>query len=392
MAVFDVGPVLEVVTSLQGKLEEAITKSKLLLEAIEGSQSKYIELNSEYPVLRSLKGRLSATQGPNESLSAELVKFKVELEYFVEDIFNAHEKVRQDFQLWVKKLERYDEKSRREKVEFIKDREKFYSERVKYFDTLRLATTGKTKIKENSDDNEKSEDGLLVEDIEEDDKEEIHTDSKSTLETWDAACQTEPETTLAEESEIHKKQDSNGNESLSVNDIHESLGKENHHLLPCRSQVSSATVGRHQRVLTAPVSKAKALLLTKQGHALRMHQMLVNEICKMKEEILFLKTENSMLFKRANEASSELFYMKSKLTVNMADRDELQKKLQKSKEQIQKLEGALRKQAIGLVCNKKQQRQLQEEIRWSQIFAVPLPDSSSRGRSVPQVGKSTRGR
>ena len=26
------------------------------------------------------------------------------------------------------------------------------------------------------------------------------------------------------------------------------------------------------------------------------------------------------------------------------------------------------------------------------IFAVPLPGASSRGRSVPQVGKSTRGR
>ena len=51
MAVFDVGPVLEVVTSLQGKLEEAIKKSKLLLEAIEGSQSKYTELNSGIPVV-----------------------------------------------------------------------------------------------------------------------------------------------------------------------------------------------------------------------------------------------------------------------------------------------------------------------------------------------------
>ena len=30
----------------------------------------------------------------------------------------------------------------------------------------------------------------------------------------------------------------------------------------------------------------------------------------MKEEMLFLKTENSVLLKRANEASSELFYMK----------------------------------------------------------------------------------
>lgn len=163
-------------------------------------------------------------------------------------------------------------------------------------------------------------------------------------------------------------------------------------MLPCRLHVRSETVGRHQRVFTAPVSKAKALLLTKEGHALRMHQILVNEICKMKEEILFLKTENSTLLKRANEAGSELFYIKSKLTVTMADRDELQKKLQKSKEQIQKLEGLLRKQAIGLVCNKKQQRQLQEEIRWSQIFAVPLPGSSSRGGSIPQVGKSTRGR
>jgi len=181
MAVFDVGPVLEIVTSLQGKLEEAITKSKLLLEALEGSQSKYTELNSEYPVLRSLKGRLSATQGPNESLSAELVKFKVELEYFVEDIFNAHEKIRQDFQLWMKELERYDEKSRREKVEFIEDREKFYSERAKYFDSLRLATTGKTKINENSNDNEKSGERLFVEDIGEDNDEEIQRDSKSTL-------------------------------------------------------------------------------------------------------------------------------------------------------------------------------------------------------------------
>lgn len=181
MVVFDVGPVLEVVTSLQGKLEEAITKSKLLLEAIEGSQSKYTELNTEYPVLRSLKGRLAASQGPNESLSAELVKFKLELEYFVENIFNAHDKIRQDLQLWAKELERDDEKSRREKGEFIKEREKFYSERVEYFDALRLATTERPKIKENSNDNGKSEEQLFVEEIAEDNNDKIHTDSKSTL-------------------------------------------------------------------------------------------------------------------------------------------------------------------------------------------------------------------
>lgn len=56
--------------------------------------------------------------------------------------------------------------------------------------------------------------------------------------------------------------------------MQEILGKENHHLLPCRSQVRSETVGRHQRVLTAPMSKAKALLLTKEGRALKMHQVI----------------------------------------------------------------------------------------------------------------------
>ena len=182
MAVFDVAPVLEVVTSLEGKLEEAIAKSKLLLEAIEGSQSKYSEVNTEYPVLRSLKGRLSATQGPNEALSAELVRFKVELEYFVGDIFNAHDKVNQDLQLWARELEREDEKSRLEKVEFVKEREKFYSERLEYFDALCLATRGKAKIKEVSDKDEKSEEQLFVEDIGEDNGEKIQdTGSKSTL-------------------------------------------------------------------------------------------------------------------------------------------------------------------------------------------------------------------
>lgn len=96
MAVFDVGPILEGVSSLQAKLEDATTKTRLLLEAIEGSQSKYklTERNEDYPVLRSLKGRLAASQGPNESLSTELVKFKVELESFVEDIFQSHESFR----------------------------------------------------------------------------------------------------------------------------------------------------------------------------------------------------------------------------------------------------------------------------------------------------------
>ena len=74
---FDVGPFLEGVSNLQGKLEDAIAKSRLLLEAIEGSQSKYVEKNEDYPVLRSLKGRLAASQVPNESLATELVKFKI---------------------------------------------------------------------------------------------------------------------------------------------------------------------------------------------------------------------------------------------------------------------------------------------------------------------------
>ncbi|KAL9965656.1 hypothetical protein ACROYT_G029493 [Oculina patagonica] len=404
MAVFDVGPVLEGVTSLQGILEEAITKSKLLIEAIEGSQSKYSELNEEYPVLRSLKGRLAASQGPNESLSTELVKFKLNLETFVENVFNAHDQVRKDLELWAKELERDREKLRREKAEFLKEREKFDLERKEYSDGLRIAATRKPEIEENTDNTEKSEEQLFDKNITEN-NEKLVSNSKSTFckqETCDAECQTEHETYLNEESQNNKEQDLNQlNESLAANDIlvHENLGKENQHLLPCRLQVRSAAVnGRvhQQRALTAPVSRAKALLLTKQGHALRIHKTLLDGICEMKEEIQYLKTENSALLKKANEASSELFYMKNKLVVNIADRDELQKKLQRSKEQIQKLEETLRKQATGLVYNKKQQKQLQEEIRWKQIFAVPphVP-FKSRGqvkcRGISQEEKSTRG-
>lgn len=68
--------------------------------------------------------------------------------------------------------------------------------------------------------------------------------------------------------------------------MQESLGKENHHLLPCRSHIRSETVGRHQRVFTAPMSKAKALLMTKEGHALRMHQVIYNVSNKINMEFI----------------------------------------------------------------------------------------------------------
>lgn len=129
MALFDVTPVLEGATSLQGKLEDAIAKSKLLLEAVEGSQSKYTGLSDEYPVLRSLKGRLAASQGPNEALSTELVKFKLDLESFVEDVFNAHDQVRKDFQLWANELERDNAKLRRERMDLANERRKLEVDR-----------------------------------------------------------------------------------------------------------------------------------------------------------------------------------------------------------------------------------------------------------------------
>ena len=179
MAVFDVAPVLEGVTSLQVKLEDAITKSKLLLEAVEGSQSKYTELNEEYPVLRSLKGRLAASQGPNEALSTELIKFKLELESFVEEVFSAHDQVRKDLQLWANELERDYGKLRHEREEFVKEREKLDLDR-KDFDALRLAkATKEEEIAElntvNSADT--SVEKLIVNSNTEDNKENIQTKS-----------------------------------------------------------------------------------------------------------------------------------------------------------------------------------------------------------------------
>jgi len=72
----------------------------------------------------------------------------------------------------------------------------------------------------------------------------------------------------------------------------------------------AAAAGTCQRVSTAPVSRAKALLLARQGHALRIHKALLDEVSQLKQEIQYLKLEKSALTKRANEANSELFYVK----------------------------------------------------------------------------------
>lgn len=145
MAVFDVGPVLEGVSSLQVKLEDAITKTRLLLEAIEGSQSKHGDLNGDYPVLRSLKGRLAASQGLNESLSTELVKFKLELESFVDGIFESHDSVRQikrNSLQHAKELGLNRDKLLYEKGELAAERRKLNLEREE-LDALRRLAMGK---------------------------------------------------------------------------------------------------------------------------------------------------------------------------------------------------------------------------------------------------------
>lgn len=132
MALLDVGPFLEGVSNLQGKLEAAMTKNRLLLEAVESSQSKYTDIDEVYPILQSLKGRLVASQAPNESLSTELVKFKLEMESFVDEVFNSHDslsKIRRNSLLHAKELEGDRDKLWYEKGELAAERRRLDLER-----------------------------------------------------------------------------------------------------------------------------------------------------------------------------------------------------------------------------------------------------------------------
>ena len=132
MALLDVGPFLEGVSNLQGKLEAAMTKNRLLLEAVENSQSKYTDIDEVYPILKSLKGRLVASQVPNESLSTELVKFKLEMESFVDEVFNSHDslsKIRRNSLLHAKELEGDRDKLWYEKGELAAERRRLDLER-----------------------------------------------------------------------------------------------------------------------------------------------------------------------------------------------------------------------------------------------------------------------
>lgn len=132
MALLDVGPFLEGVSNLQGKLEAAITKNRLLLEAVESSQSKYTDIAEVHPILQNLEGRLAASQAPNESLSTELVKFKLEMESFVDEVFNSHDsltKIRRNSLLHAKELEGDRDKLWYEKGELAAERRRLDLER-----------------------------------------------------------------------------------------------------------------------------------------------------------------------------------------------------------------------------------------------------------------------
>lgn len=132
MALLDVGPFLEGVSNLQGKLEAAITKNRLLLETVESLQAKYTDIAEVYPILQSLKGRLAASQAPNESLSTELVKFKLEMESFVDEVFNSHDslsKIRRNSLLHARELEGDRDKLWYEKGELAAERRRLDLER-----------------------------------------------------------------------------------------------------------------------------------------------------------------------------------------------------------------------------------------------------------------------
>ena len=132
MTLLDVGPFLEGVSNLQGKLEAAITKNRLLLEAVESSQSKYTDIAEVHPILQNLEGRLAASQAPNESLSTELVKFKLEMESFVDEVFNSHDsltKIRRNSLLHAKELEGDRDKLWYEKGELAAERRRLDLER-----------------------------------------------------------------------------------------------------------------------------------------------------------------------------------------------------------------------------------------------------------------------
>jgi len=210
-------------------------------------------------------------------------------------------------------------------------------------------------------------------------------------------CQTELMVLKCEHKEAEREEETSGVVNTPLVDLeklNQAAQTKNSHVLSLRPQTSckNAVSSTCPRVATAPVSRAKALLLTRQAQALGIHKTLIDEIYRKKQEVHSLKVENASLTKRANEANSELFYVRNQLTVNVADRDELQNKLHRCKEKIQKLEDTLKKQAFSLVHNKKHQGQLEEEIRWSKILAVPpYRQSSGTDRGIYQEGTNSKG-
>ncbi|XP_032236877.2 uncharacterized protein LOC5511623 [Nematostella vectensis] len=149
-----------------------------------------------------------------------------------------------------------------------------------------------------------------------------------------------------------------------------------HRLLSSRSPSRPSGFSRRSR--TAPVSRAKARSLIKQGNLLRANETLAEFNARLQDELYSLKQENIHLTISANEARSAMYHAKNQLSVSIRDREDLRTRINRLTMQNRRLEYALRVRAENEVNTRNLQHKENEQMRWKEIGPIPVYGASNR--------------
>ena len=120
---------------------------------------------------------------------------------------------------------------------------------------------------------------------------------------------------------------------------------------------------------------------------------LLVEVASLKADVKRLQIENGDLIRKLKGAHEDAHYLRvtdkiikyygcdcfffqSQVCTNMADRVELQKRLEKSHRRYRQLEASLTRQAGDWITQKKLAQQIEEEMKWTKVR------DSSKGESI----------
>ncbi|XP_065176574.1 serologically defined colon cancer antigen 8-like [Sycon ciliatum] len=103
----------------------------------------------------------------------------------------------------------------------------------------------------------------------------------------------------------------------------------------------------------------------------RRNESLLLEVAKLKADVKRLQGENTTMLQQTKLANADAKHMRMYVSTCMADRTELQKRLEKADREHRRLENSLTHQASDWVRSKRAGKQTEQHRKWDHLTHVP---------------------